>query len=156
MTSKPNSTSRIFRTLVFVLAALIVLDGARAAQWLGLAPAEARPAAQRLVELLAPLLFLVSLWLTGRVIARIEQGERFSPSLAMQINWIGAGLMLGGWAAILFQPAMLYLIENGFTHLSGVTLDWSVQNLVLCLLGFLMLSLSRKGSALQKALDGFV
>ena len=154
--AKAGVTSSIVRKAVLVLAALIVIDAAGAGAWIGLGQTETTTGAEIFVRLVAPAFFLFALWMLERVMTRIERGERFSAEVARQVSLIGAGLMLGGWAAILFEPAMLYLMANGWSHLSGVVLDWSVQNIVLCMLGFFMLLMARTGASLQKTLDSFV
>lgn len=154
--SKPVPTRGIIRKLVIGLVALLALDAAGVGGLVDPEHADPASPAVVLVKLVAPGFFLFAFLMLDRVMTRIERRERFSEALTRQMYWIGGGLMLGGWAAILFQPAMLYLMKNGFAHLTGVSLDWSVQNIVLCVLGLFVLAIAQAAASLQKSLDGFV
>jgi hypothetical protein len=108
------------------------------------------------VPLVAPGLFLWAVWAASGVFARLDRGEDFGPAMVRGMTEIGAALMLGAWAAIVLQPAVLFLIGNGFRELRGVRFDYSVENLALVLVGLALVLLARRGGRLRSDLDQIV
>jgi hypothetical protein len=69
---------------------------------------------------------------------------------------IGGCLMIGAFAAIVVEPSLIFLFDNGFREMRGVRFNLDVENLTLALIGLLLILLARQGQKLQAALDEFV
>jgi len=108
------------------------------------------------VNLIAPALFLGALWAASGILARLDRGDAFGPAMVRGLREIGAGLMLGAFAAIVLQPSLVHLIGNGFLEMRGVRFNFTVENLTLVLVGLVCVLLARRGEALKAKLDGFV
>ena len=108
------------------------------------------------VRLLAPFFFVAAMWTASGVIVRVKQGEAFAPAMLRGLVWMGFCLVLGALSAILFQPAMVWLMGNGFSELRGVKFDWSVENLAIGLVGLVLVFIAEHGRRLRAELDSFV
>lgn len=112
--------------------------------------------AVRWAGLLAPAFFLWAIWSASNLLVRIRCGEAFGAAMVRGLNEIGAGLMLGAFCAIVVQPSVVNLIGNGFAELRGVRFDYTVENLMLALVGLLLVLLARAGRGLKSELDQIV
>jgi DUF2975 family protein len=108
------------------------------------------------VSLLAPVFFLTALWAASDVFVRMDRGEAFGPAMVRGLKEIGGCLMLGAFAAIVAQPSLIFLIDNGFREMRGVRFNLDVENVTLALVGLVLILLAREGRKLQSKLDQFV
>jgi hypothetical protein len=108
------------------------------------------------VSMLAPIFFLAALWAASDAFVRIDRGDAFGPAMVRTLKHMGGNLMIGAFAAIVVQPSLIFLIGNGFREMRGVTFDYSVENVTLALVGFVLIALARQGGKLQSKLDEFV
>jgi hypothetical protein len=142
------------RAVVAVVALSLVFDAAGSRRLINL---DGPPtAAAYAVSLLAPAFFLWALWAASSVFVRIDNGDAFGPAMVRGLREIGAGLMLGAFAAIVVQPGLIYLIDNGFRYMRGVRFNLNVETLTLALTGLVLIALARQGQALKSSLDQFV
>jgi hypothetical protein len=109
-----------------------------------------------LVSLLAPAFFLRALWVASDVFVRIDRGDAFGPAMVRGLKDIGRNLMFGAFAAIVVDPSLKYLIDNGFRDMRGASFDLDVENVTLALVGFVLVLLARQGQNLKSKLDEFV
>lgn len=160
MPTRPRRSNAALLTRIAVVALGLALfaDQAGVAQMPGMhatgVAAVANPA--RWVELIAPACFLWAVWAAAGVFARMDRGEDFGPAMVRGMTQIGAALMLGAWAAIVAEPALIFLIGNRFRSLNGVRFDASVENLALALVGLALVLLARRGGRLRSDLDQIV
>ncbi len=136
------------RALVVLAAFLLVLER------LGFFPASV--AVADWIGLAAPAFYLWAFWSGAEIFAKTRSATDFGPALVSGLNRMGAGLMLGAWVAILAEPALRYLIDNGFTVMTGVRFEWTLANLALAFAGLTLLLLARRGRQIRAELDGFV
>lgn len=136
------------RTFVVAAAALLAL------KHLAIYPAS--DAGADWIGLLAPAFYLWAFWSGAEVFSRSRDAAGFGPALLSGLNQMGAGLMLGAWVAILAEPALRHLVQNGFTVMTGVRLDLTFANLVLAFAGLTLILLARRGRQIRAELDGFV
>jgi hypothetical protein len=108
------------------------------------------------VSLIAPAFFLMALWAASEAFVRIDRDDAFGPVMVKGLKEIGGNLMLGAFAAIVVQPSLIFLIDNGFTQMRGVTFDLDIENVTLALVGLLLFLLAREGQNLKSKLDQFV
>ena len=108
------------------------------------------------VSLLAPIFYLAALWTASDAFVRMNRGEAFGPATVRALKEIGVCLMLGAYAAIVVQPTLIFLIENGWRELRGVKFDLTIENLTIALVGIVLIALARQGQHLQSQLDQFV
>jgi hypothetical protein len=108
------------------------------------------------VSLLAPIFFLTALWAASDVFVRMDRGDAFGPAVVRGLREIGGSLMLGAFAAIVVQPSLIFLFNNGFREMRGVKFDLHVENLTLALIGLVFILLAREGQKLKSKLDQFV
>ncbi|WP_109261747.1 hypothetical protein [Hyphobacterium indicum] len=136
---------RIFVLIVAVLLGLkhlaIYPASEAGADWIGLA---------------APVFYLWAFWSGAEVFSKSRDAAGFGPALLSGLNQMGAGLMLGAWVAILAEPALRHLVQNGFTVMTGVRFDLTLANLVLAFAGLTLILLARRGRQIRAELDGFV
>ena len=107
-------------------------------------------------SLLAPAFFLAALWAASNTLAWIGRGDEFGAAMVRGLTSMGGFLMLGAFCAIVVQPAMIFLVGNGFTELRGVRFEWTVENIALVLVGLVLMLLARQGRKLKSKLDEFV
>jgi hypothetical protein len=105
---------------------------------------------------IAPFCFLFALLSAANALARIKDDAGFNASVVRALYEIGWSLMLGAFALIVVQPALVYLIGNGFTEMRGASFDFGIQNLTLLVIGALLVALAQRGKAMQSHLDEFV
>jgi hypothetical protein len=136
------------RIFVVIAAVLLVLKhlaiypaSAAGADWLGL---------------VAPALYLWAFWSGAEVFSKSRDAAVFGPALLSGLNQMGAGLMLGAWVAILAEPALRHLMQNGFVMMTGARFDLTLANLVLAFAGLTLILLARRGRQIRAELDGFV
>lgn len=108
------------------------------------------------VSLIAPAFFLWALWSASSVFVRLHRGDTFGPAIVRGLKLIGGGLMLGAWAAIVLQPSVIFLINNGFSEMRGVRFNLDVENLTLASVGLVLFLLAQQGQKLKSQLDEFV
>jgi len=108
------------------------------------------------VSLLAPVFFLAALWAASDAFVRMHRGDAFGPAMVRGLREIGGCLLLGSFAATVVQPALIFLIGNGFREMRGVKFDVDVQNLTLALVGLVLLALAREGQRMRNTLDQIV
>lgn len=142
------SHALIIRALVILAALALVL------KQFGIYPAS--PSGADWIGLIAPLFFLAAFWFGAAIFTPNGDRSEFGPALITGLNRMGAGLMLGAWAAILAEPALRHLAQNGFTTMNGVHFDLSLANLALVFAGLILILIARRGRQLRADLDGFV
>ncbi|HEY1750840.1 MAG TPA: DUF2975 domain-containing protein [Caulobacteraceae bacterium] len=146
------------RIAIAVIGVALFLDQAGARRFLHLGgdggPDPMTPAAW--VGLLAPAFFLWALWAASSVLVRMRCGEAFGPVMVRGLNEIGAGLMLGAFCAVVVQPTIINLIGNGFREVRGVAFAYTVENVMLGLVGLTLVLLAREGRGLKSELDQIV
>lgn len=108
------------------------------------------------ISLLAPIFYLTALWAASDAFVRLNRGEAFGPAMVRALREIGGCLMIGAFAAIVVEPSLIFLFNNGFREMRGVRFNLDVENLTLALIGLLLILLARQGQKLQAALDEFV
>lgn len=108
------------------------------------------------VSLLAPAFFLRALWVASDAFVRMQRGDAFGPTLVRGLKDIGGNLILGAFAATVVQPSLIFLIDNGFSEMRGVSFDLTVENLTLAMVGLVLILLAREGQKLKSNLDQFV
>ena len=152
------SAALLTRTVVLALGLALFFEQAGALRLLHLEEAGGQAMMRPVywVSLLAPIFFLTALWSAARVFARIDRGDDFGPAMVCGLRDIGWCLMLGAWAAIVAQPALIFLIGNGFRELRGVRFELNVENLTLALVGLVLVVMARQGRRLRMKLDEFV
>ena len=108
------------------------------------------------VSLLAPVFYLWALWAASEAFVRMDRGDAFGPAMVRGLKEIGGNLMLGAFAAIVVQPSLIFLIDNGFREMRGVKFNLDIENLTLALVGLVLIQLARQGQNLKSKLDQFV
>jgi len=108
------------------------------------------------ISLLAPIFYLTALWAASDAFVRLNRGDAFGPAMVRALREIGGCLMIGAFAAIVAEPSLIFLFNNGFREMRGVRFNLDVENLTLALIGLLLILLARQGQKLQSALDEFV
>ena len=108
------------------------------------------------ISLLAPIFYLSALWAASDAFVRLNRGDAFGPAMVRALREIGGCLMIGAFAAIVAEPSLIFLFNNGFREMRGVRFHLDVENLTLALIGLLLILLARQGQKLQSALDEFV
>ena len=108
------------------------------------------------VNLLAPVFFLAALWAASDAFVRMDRSDAFGPPMVRGLREIGACLMIGAFAAMVVQPSLIALINNGFTDIRAARVDLDVENVTLALVGLVLIVLARQGQRLQAKLDEFV
>src|SRR5947199_65527 len=66
------------------------------------------------ISLLAPIFYLSAIWAASNVFARMQSDDSFGPPVVRGLKEIGVCLMIGAFAAIVVQPSLVVLFENGF------------------------------------------
>jgi hypothetical protein len=158
--SKPVSLSAtlFIRGLILAFGLALFLDQIGAGQLLLLANLEGPlvPRPVFWITLIAPAFFLWALWAASGILARLDRGDAFGPAMIRGLREIGAGLMLGAFAAIVVQPSLTHLIGNNFLEMRGVHFNITIENLTLVLVGLVFFLIARRGAMLKARLDGFV
>jgi hypothetical protein len=108
------------------------------------------------VSLLAPAFFLRALWVASDAFVRMDRGDAFGSTMVKGLKEIGGNLILGAFAATVVQPSLIFLIDNGFREMRGVSFDLTVENLTLAMVGLVLILLAREGQKLKSNLDQFV
>ena len=146
------------RGMIILLGALLFLAEAGAREFLRLETAEefVLMGFNHWISLVAPVFFLTALWFASGILTTAGRGEAFGVKIVTELNKTGACLMMGAFSAILLQPGLIHLNGNGFTEMAGVRLNFDLENLILVLIGFVLVSLAKKGQAVQSELDSFV
>ena len=108
------------------------------------------------VSLLAPMFFLAALWEASEAFVRMNRGDAFGPAMVKGLKEIGGCLMIGAFAAIVVQPTLIFLIDNGFREMRGIKFNIDIENLTLALVGLVLILLAREGQQLKSKLDEFV
>jgi hypothetical protein len=109
-----------------------------------------------LVEILPTLIWMGGVWSARGMFARIAEGELFSVANSRALASIGAALLWGAGAAMVFVPWILSRID-GESGLSGVRVDQTP--LVLAVIGGALLVVGRmmaRASALQSELSEII
>jgi hypothetical protein len=152
------SAATFMQAVVLCFALALFFEQAGARHILGLEGASGAGMMTTLywLSLLSPAFFLWALWAAAQCLGRIDRGESFGPSMVRGLKETGYALMLGAWVAILVQPALIHLFANGFTEMRGVRLDWSIANLTIAMVGFVLAALARAGGRIKAELDEFV
>lgn len=142
------TAARLMRGFILLAALLLLM------KQFGLYPAS--PSGTDWLGLVAPALYLWAFWSGAAVFdAGARKGE-FQPALVRALMRMGAGLMLGAWVAMIAEPAIRHLMGNGFTSMTGASLDVSLANLVLAFAGLVLVLIARRGQRVRAELDGFV
>lgn len=158
--SKPGLpiSAILTRAVALGLALALFFEQAGARQLLHLDPSEGRimttPAYW--VSLLAPVFFLAALWAASDAFVSLDRGDGFGPTVVCSLRNIGGCLMLGAFAAIVVQPSLIVLFNNGFLEMRGVTFNLGIENVTLALVGLLLILIARQGQKLKSKLDQFV
>lgn len=151
-------SAMLTRAVALGLALALFFEQAGARQLLHLDPAQGRimttPAYW--VSLMAPAFFLAALWAASDAFVSLDRGDAFGPAVVCALRNIGGCLMLGAFAAIVAQPSLIVLFDNGFRDMRGVRFNLGIENLTLALVGLLLILLARQGQKLKYQLDQFV
>lgn len=142
------TAARLMRGFIFLAALLLLMKQS------GLYPAS--PSGTDWLGLVAPALYLWAFWSGAAVFDASARKGDFQPALVRALMRMGAGLMLGAWVAMIAEPAIRHLMGNGFTSMTGASLDVSLANLVLAFAGLVLVLIARRGQRVRAELDGFV
>jgi hypothetical protein len=153
-----TASALLIRLVTFGLGMAFLFEQAGTRQLLGIDPTDGPTLFTHAywLGLVAPAFYLWAVWGASSVFIRINKGEPFDRAIVRGMHQIGAGLMLGAWSAVLFEPAMLHLVGNGFLEMRGVKLDYSVENLTIAVVGLALVMLAKQGRELKSTLDQFV
>jgi len=148
----------VTRVVVVGLALALFFEQAGARQLLHLDASDGRVMMTPVywISLLAPIFYLTALWAASDAFVRLNRGDAFGPAMVRALREIGGCLMIGAFAAIVAEPSLIFLFNNGFREMRGVRFNLDVENLTLALIGLLLILLARQGQKLQSALDEFV
>ncbi len=152
------TTALVTRTAIVLLGLALFFEQAGARQLLHLGGVNSGMmlTPTHWISLVAPAFYLWAMWAASSVFTRLDQGDAFGPALVKGLRAMGGGLMLGAWAAIIFQPIMIHLITNNFRAVQGVRLNFTIENLTLALVGLALVLLARHGQKLKSKLESFV
>ena len=145
----------LLRLVGIVSLGFALADSLSAGDLSGLWP-EANRFLRSLVEILPTLIWMGGVWSARSLFARIAEGELFSAANSRSLANIGAALLWGAGAAMVFVPWILSWFDGEY-GLSGVRVDQAP--LVLAVIGGALMVVGRmmaKAGRLQSELSEII